>query len=317
MAPEHETNTVRSKPDSPMENAKALRLGPEQCDLPFWLRTVAQGTLLGTVGGHAADALTPHYLHHPGPLREALIAEFSFNALAEEKAVRALTGLIAVTPDLPTLEFYVTQLLDETRHGNAYRHHLTEIGIPRQDVDNTIRRYAEFADAVLLTPLQEFGLSALRTQDPFHSAVLVLTLLVEGVIGPMTELAARKWHPLDPAGSQVHLSASADELRHLAVGSEIIRRRVSGSPDSRDDLVGLLRRGHELWANLPMKKIQVMQEAMFQQGLEEHATKVGEYEIWEGRRLIDTTPEERVETAHRWTREITQARLRHMGLEDD
>jgi hypothetical protein len=316
VAPERGSTPSSAMPYSAMQEASLLRLEPEQCNLSFWLETVAQGTLLGTLGGHAPDALTPRYMLRPGPLREALIADFSFNALAEEKAVRSITRLIAITPDLPTLEFYVTQLVDETRHGSSYRHHLTEIGIRRQDVDKTIRTYAEFADAALLTPLQEFGFHALEKEDPFHSAVLVLTLLVEGVIGPLTELAARKWHPLDLAASQVHLGANADELRHLAVGSEIIRRRVSDSPESRETLLDLLHQGQDLWASLPMRKIQVMQEAMFQQGLEQHADHIGNYEIWDGTRLIDTTPEQRVETAHRWVEEIQHARLRHMLLAD-
>jgi hypothetical protein len=53
---------------------------------------------------------------------------------------------------------------------------------------------------------------------------------------------------------------------------------------------------------------------LFQQGLEQHAQLVGDYEIWPGKRLIDTTPQERMQTAMDWSRQMQAARLTFMGL---
>jgi hypothetical protein len=43
---------------------------------------------------------------------------------------------------------------------------------------------------------------------------------------------------------------------------------------------------------------------------------VGDYEIWPGRRLVDTTPAERQSTAEGWSNEMKTIRLKYMGLEE-
>ncbi|MDQ4033660.1 MAG: hypothetical protein M3332_16005 [Actinomycetota bacterium] len=48
-------------------------------------------------------------------------------------------------------------------------------------------------------------------------------------------------------------------------------------------------------------------EIAFQAGLAEHDQLLADYEIWPGRRLLDTTPEEWVATAGRWSEETQRA----------
>lgn len=55
-------------------------------------------------------------------------------------------------------------------------------------------------------------------------------------------------------------------------------------------------------------------EELFQQGLEQHRALVGDYEAWPGRRLVDTTAEERMRTALEWSRRTQESRLAYMGL---
>ena len=64
-----------------------------------------------------------------------------------------------------------------------------------------------------------------------------------------------------------------------------------------DDVLALIRRGMRLWAELPVRDMVLRSEELFQAGLEQHAGIVGDYEIWPGRRLVDTTPAERLTTA--------------------
>jgi hypothetical protein len=46
----------------------------------------------------------------------------------------------------------------------------------------------------------------------------------------------------------------------------------------------------------------------------QHADAIGEYEIWPGRRMIDTTAEDRIQTTFELTAKIQQNRLTDMGL---
>ncbi|MCP3803322.1 VlmB-like protein [Allokutzneria sp. A3M-2-11 16] len=293
-----------------------VELGPEQCGLEFWHSEVIGGQVLGQVNGHRPDAGVPEFLREPGPLRDSLIAEFAFQAIAEEKATRSLTSLIATAPDLATMEFYASQLMDEARHGHMYRSHLVELGVEPASLNEVITAYAGAAAEMVLSPVQSYGLDIMDKHRDFHRGVVILTVLVEGVIAPITELSEQKWRPLHPAAAQLQRSANTDEMRHLSVGSTVIRRHLTDNPERRAELLEIVDAGRALWESLPMAAVQLALEGVFQQGLEQQAELVGDYEIWAGKRLLDSTPEERVELAQRWSREIQDERLAYMLLTD-
>jgi hypothetical protein len=298
-----------------LEGARELRLTPEQCDLDYWLANVAQGTLRGLVNGHQPEDRTPEYMTRPGPLRDALITEFGFRSIAEDKAARAIPHLVASAPDVPSMEFFATQLLDEARHAQAFRAHLIEVGISPDELDATIEQYAGEHRASILEPLEKFGLEAMDGPAPFASGVAVLTILVEGVLAPTGELSERKWQVVDPAAAGVERGAGIDEIRHLCVGSEIVKREIAAHPELKEHLFDLMRRGGELWASLPILALLQRREQLFQEGLQEIGDVIGDYEIWPGCRLVDTTPEQRIGTAMQWAAETQQTRLAYMGMD--
>src|SRR5262249_31512258 len=85
-------------------------------------------------------------------------------------------------------------------------------------------------------------------------------------------------------------------------------------PEDKLRVLEMIRTGMQMWERLPVLDMLARREALFQEGLRQHADVVGDYEIWPGRRLIDTTPEERQETAHQWSTDMKASRLRYMGL---
>lgn len=297
-----------------LEGAMELELTPDLCHLDYWLRAVPQGTLAGLVGGHSPGAEVPDYMRRPGPLREALIDEFSFRTLAEEKATRAISFLVAFAPDVLTMEFFATQLIDEARHSRVFRGHLVELGVPEAELAATVQRIAGGDAERVLVPLEDFALPLMRDQRDFIAGVVILTILVEGVLAPSAELSERKWRRLDPAAAEIERGANIDEIRHLTVGSAVVRRHLEEHPEDQPRILELIRRGRELWAGLPTNDVIFHREQLFQQGLERHAERLGDYEIWPGRRLVDTTPEERLEAANRWSSEMQDSRLTYMGL---
>src|SRR5882724_11905143 len=99
-----------------LDGAANLTLTVEQCDLAYWLSSVAQGTLRGRPLGHSGTVQTPDYMKAAGPLREALSLELAYRSLDEEAATRVLADYVATAPGIPELEFFSTQLLDEARH---------------------------------------------------------------------------------------------------------------------------------------------------------------------------------------------------------
>ena len=298
-----------------LDGAASLDLTPQACNLQYWLGAVAQGTLRGLVnGGHRAEAATPAWMREPGPLRQALIEEFAFRSIAEEKATRALSYLVLHAPDIDTMEFFATQLIDEARHSSVFRGHVRELGVPQDELHATIEQVAGEDREKILVPLENFGLPLGRDDGDFIGGVCVLTVLVEGVLAPASELSELKWRRLDPAAAEIERAAGIDEIRHLTVGSAVIRQHLQANPGDLPRLKNLIERGRALWGSLPVLDMILRREKLFQEGMQQFGHIIGDYELAPGKRLIDSTPEERLMMAATWSLELQDSRLSSMGL---
>ncbi|BCJ68110.1 acyl-CoA dehydrogenase family protein [Polymorphospora rubra] len=296
------------------DGAEGIRLTPADCDLRYWFANVPQRTLRGNIVGYSPDLVTPDFLREPGPLREALVQEVAFRALAEERAARAIGYLVACAPDSATVEFYATQLMDETRHSMIFRNHLCNLGVDASDVDAVIAAQTATDRAAILDPLEELGIPIVRERRDFLGGVVLLTILIEGFLAPSFELSERKWRPLDPRMADMEKGAGIDEVRHLAVGTSIIRDAVHQNAEERDRLVEIIRDGMRLWEQLPVGDQLTRWENWFQEGIVPHRELIGDYEAWDGRRLVDTTAQERIQKALEVTSTVHSTRLTDMGL---
>jgi hypothetical protein len=299
-----------------ISGAMNLELTAATCNLQYWFGAVPQGTLRGTVLGHAEDVAPLDVIRQPGPLNDALTQELAFRSIAEEKATRAISYLVALAPDNDSMEFYATQLMDEARHAMVFRSHLLELGVSPEELWSTIEKLAGSDRDRILVPLEDLGLRVLRDEGDFIGGVVVLTILVEGVLAPAAELSERKWRIFDPAVAEIERGAGIDEIRHLTVGSSIAREYLRVRPEAKRRVLELIQHGHQLWADLPSADLVHRREVLFQKGLSQYADLVGDYEIWPGRRLVDTTAEERIETAHGWTDQMQRTRLAYIGLDE-
>jgi hypothetical protein len=300
-----------------LDGAMKLDLTAEQCDLPYWFQGVAQGTLRGRAkNGHVPGEETPAHMRTPGPLRDAQILELGWRSVAEEQGTRVLGHYVANATSVTEMDFFATQLMDEARHSQVFRNHLVEMGVPQSELHATIADLASDYRREVLDPILGFALQAVREEGDFIGAVAVFTIIIEGVLAPAAELSERKWNVLDPAAGAIARGAAIDEIRHLTVGSSIVREHLLHAPQIKAQLMDIIRRGRTLWDQIPDRTYILQREALFQDGMRQHAAVIGDYEVWPGRRLLDTTPEERYTTAERWTDEMAVARLGYMGLEE-
>ncbi|HEY3608752.1 MAG TPA: VlmB-like protein [Pseudonocardiaceae bacterium] len=298
-----------------LDGAMNLVLTAQQCNLGYWLGSVAQGTLLGRADtGYAAGLVTPAHMREPGPLRDALLLELGYRSVAEEKATRILAHYVAGAPDIAGMEFYATQLIDEARHSRVFRNHLVDLGVPADELLDTIAEMSAEYTADVLDPVEEFAVRVVRDDGDYIGGVAIFTIVIEGVLAPAAELSERKWDRLDPAASEIARGASIDEIRHLTVGSSIIREHLVEHPEYRPRLLEILAEGERLWDSVPDRKYVMAREELFQQGMRQHADLVGDYEVWPGRRMLDTTPEERYGMAEQWTDQMAEIRMAYMGL---
>jgi hypothetical protein len=299
-----------------LDGAMSLELTPRECNLRYWLAAVPQGTLLGRLDGHATHVTTPDFMREPGPLHEAITREYAFRAVAEEKATRALSYLTPLAPDVDTMEFYATQVLDEARHAMVLRNHLVTLGVPRAGLRQAIEEFAGQEIRSILAPLEELALGVMRDRADFLGGVVMMTVILEGALAPAAELSERKWRPLDPAAADIDRGAGIDEIRHLTVGAAVAKQCLIDRPQDRARVLEMIGHGMRMWDELPVQDMVHRRELLFQQGLEQHAEIVGDYEIWPGRRLVDTTPAQRQQAAQTWSARMKETRLTYMGLEE-
>ncbi len=312
-----------------LEGSAEIELGLGDCELEYWLTNVAQGSIVGLEHGRRPDAEVPPMLREPGPLRDSRIEEVAFRALSEDAATRICALITAVAPDVAAMEFFATQTLDEARHANSFRHHLVDLGVPEGELLETIERVAGPDRDRIVEPLWDWALPVvedgagdlLRLREAGHAervfinGVVVITILLEGVLAPTTELAERKWKPISQVSADIERGACVDEIRHLAVGSWIVREHVRrhGAAE-KERILALLEEGLAQWESVPVVDMLLVREQRFQEGIEQQRDAIGDAEIWPGRRLVDTTVEERVMKAGTWAGEVQDQRMRYMGL---
>lgn len=212
------------------------------------------------------------------------------------------------------MDFYATQLFDEARHAAVFRRHLSDLGVLAEELDAFLEaKVGDKRDAVLV-PLERFALETAGGRDDFIVAVLMLTVIVEGVLAPASEMSERKWHVLNPPAAQTARGANIDEIRHLVVGSAVVRDYLAKNPGERLRLLGLVGQGMELWKKLPIRDVIVRREVLFQEGLKQVSEVLGDYELVPGRRLVDTSVEERLGIQMQWSAKMQTTRLGYMGL---
>jgi hypothetical protein len=309
-----------------LEGSAEIELSLHDCDLEYWLRNVAQGSIVGTVHGRRPDAVVSPMLREPGPLRDSRLEEVAFRALSEDAATRICALITAAAPDFASMDFFATQTLDEARHAETFRHHLVDLGVPEDELLDTIERVAGPERDRIIEPLWAWALPAVEggagsllslksDEQAFINGVVVITILLEGVLAPTTELAERKWQPISEVSADIERGACVDEIRHLAVGSWIVREHVRrhGAAE-KDRILELLEEGRARWAALPVVEMLFERERLFQAGLDANRDAIGDAEIWPGRRLVDTTVDERVMKAATWSVEVQDQRMAYMGL---
>jgi hypothetical protein len=298
-----------------LEGAMSLDLSTRDCDLVYWLTAVAQGTLTGrAVTGHCAAAATPEFMRKPGPLREALILELGWRSVAEDRATRTLSYFVAEAPGIAEMEFYATQVLDEARHSRVFRDHLVALGVPVESLHEYVAEISADYTTEVLGPMEEFVLRTVRDERDFVGAVAAFTIVIEGALAPAAELSERKWDRLDPAAGEIARGAAIDEIRHLTVGSSIVREHLIRNPGYRPRVMEIVRAGRQLWDDVPVRDYVLRRENLFQEGMHEHAELLDGYEVFPGCKLLDTTATQRYDIAEQWTDDMAEARLRYMNI---
>jgi hypothetical protein len=249
-----------------------------------------------------------------GPLRLCVMREFSFRSYSEEYGTRGLCFLTAIAPTMTEMEYFVTQVADETRHAACFREHLAELGVASENVARTQEEMAGADRDQVLAPLYEWARPVVDQQKDYIGGVALITILLEGVLAPSAALAELEWRRLDPVAAEIEQSANMDEVRHLAVCARILRDHLLRRPQDKPRLMEFVVGSFDGLKSVPLAEVMLRRETLYQDGLNEHKARVGDLEVEPGVRLADTTAEQRMGIELHWTRQMQGNRLRYMGL---
>jgi hypothetical protein len=292
--------------------AAAAQMRPEDWDIESWFDEQCR---LRTQKRALPAPDDPSLTRVPGPLRESIVQEFAFKSVSETYGTKALLQLADLAPGNIELDFLITQILDEARHAQLFRQHLVGIGFASTaDIQARMDEHTAHAVTHIVEPLRDYFEKWVLHRKDFIAGLVIITVVLEGVLAPSGELGELKWRPFDQAAADLQAAANADELRHLCVCGEIVRRATSQDAAVRSRALECMNEGLSLWSAVPHDDSLLIREQLYQQGLEMHRERAQGHRLAPGLLLTESSPETRIELARQWTRELQTSRMHYMNL---
>jgi 1,2-phenylacetyl-CoA epoxidase catalytic subunit len=151
--------------------------------------------------------------------------------VGERCALAASSGLINAAPDEGSKRFLATQTLDEARHVEVFTQRLYDLGVARQDLESTIRH---FADPNLMR-FAELLLEKVDRKD-FVAGVVGQNIVLEGLAFSVFEMMLSLNESLNPKFAHTLSGTIADERRHVGFGENRIGSLIKQHPEKKGEV---------------------------------------------------------------------------------
>jgi len=193
----------------------------------FWFQAI-EGYLGGTTWGHRAD---PGTVLLADPERDRLVSVLCNYMVGELAALDGASGLVALAPSHRAKVFLATQVADEARHVEVFRHRLQELGV--SDAEAEIARRAS-------PSVQEFRR---RLRGFVEAKDWPAALFAQNVVLECLEFAVFQGHAreADPVTADILRRVIKDERRHVGFGENELGRQLAADRPLRRRLARLRR----------------------------------------------------------------------------
>ncbi|MFC4158501.1 hypothetical protein [Chitinimonas lacunae] len=305
-----ETPSDSDAPPVLHEATSVMTLHPGDCGVEQWMRQFAPVQAARFRCGQPV----PPWLREDGPLRRALVRELSFRAYAKDLAAHSLCHLAALAPNTEEREYFVTYLVDETRHAAGFRQRLIDLAGPVDELTTLQSEAAGNDRNQVLFPLDIWSREILEGRLDYLGGVAMVALLFDAVLSPLDGFGESTWHSFDPVSADLLGSADRAQTRHLAVCANILRAHLLHHPQDWPTLARFVADGLTRCRELPVAALMLERAAQYQLGLDSHRYCLGEAEFEFGLRLADSSPAQRVALALERADTALTSRLTHIGL---
>lgn len=199
--------------------------------IQYWLESCPQGYLEDTEFGHEPDQKEPALILEDDLLRQQAIQVTTQMVVGERCALAASSGLINAAPDEAARRFLATQTLDEARHVEVFTQRLLDLGVPKADLESTIREHAN----PNLVRFAELLLEKVENKD-FIPGVVGQNVILEGMAFSVFEMSYAANKQLNPKFAQTLSGTIADERRHVGFGENYIGALVKRHPEKKAEI---------------------------------------------------------------------------------
>ncbi|MBW2229922.1 MAG: ferritin-like domain-containing protein [Deltaproteobacteria bacterium] len=199
--------------------------------IQHWLESCPQGYLEGTEDGHLAGEKEPELVLGDPLLREQAISLTVQLVAGERCALSASSGLINAAPDEPSKLFLATQTLDEARHVEIFTQRLYDLGVKKNELEDTIARYAN----PNLVKFAEILLEKVDKGD-FVAGVVGQNIVLEGMAFSVFEMLYAAMENANPKFAHTLTGTIADERRHVGFGENRIGSLIEEFPEKKPEV---------------------------------------------------------------------------------
>ncbi len=278
-----------------------------------WLESCPQGYLADTEYGHKPGATEAELVMENPVFHEDAIRTTVQLILGERCALAASSGLINAAPDEASKHFLATQTLDEARHVEIFTQRLLDLGIKRENLEDTLKQYGN-------PHLIEFAGVLLEKVDKkdFVAGVVGQNLILEGMAFTVFELLHATSEQVNPKFAQVLAGTIADERRHVGFGENRIGSLIKQHPEKKAEV-------EQLQKDMTFHMLATFADAFSRaQVVVNEAQKVrtetpaGERQapaVWQGADLTTSTAEEMEELLGSTVLHEFKTRLGRVGIE--
>lgn len=196
-----------------------------------WLESCPQGYLVDTEYGHVPGAKEPDLILESPTMREEAIGTIVQLVVGERAALSASSGLINAAPDFASKRFLATQTLDEARHVEIFTQRLYDLGVKKNELEDTIAQHAN----PHLVKFAEILLEKVDKKD-FVAGVVGQNIVLEGLAFSTFEMMHAANQEANPKFAQTLAGTIADERRHVGFGENRIGSLIRQHPEKKPEV---------------------------------------------------------------------------------
>jgi hypothetical protein len=278
-------------------------------EVEYWLKRTPWRNLKDTIYGiKKGMEEIPEIVHNDPMLKMAYIIDLATFMHGEKVALEACAASITFAENDECQRFLATQVLDEARHYEVFKHRMISLGITEDEVPKILARF----NTESFKKFESMIWEQLDKKDLLGS-VIALNIMLEGLAHPVYNYEMKYWSRLDPGMSNLIKGIFQDEVQHANFGEAYATKMVSTYGECRIKARKLF---------IQFKKIidELFDESrknyvkLYQEVANNHIDKMGDLEIFPGVMMGNTTEEEQAYYLKEETQREFNKRIKAIGI---